>query len=528
MGFIDRLVQPWRTASVEPKQVAGSSLTVGAAMDTSETLLETFNDKNITFSGDLGGYDYSALLRDKQASIVSFYQLSDYFVDADPIYKGIIKHVYTPFSLGTWKLRNTTEKTRKKYEEYYEAIHLRDKMASIFYQYFKYANVYIYIMDDGNLITLPVHKCRISNMSMNGEPLVEFNVSSIRDDFVASGVKAVKGFLDDDELKERLKGFPEEVIKALNNGSEWAQLDPDNTFVLQDFKEDWTRYAVPFIASCLPSLSKKALIKKYEEAVLNLGLRAFVHVTYGDPDNSADMMPDVQQLNQVRRIFSKAMSGSPLAVTNNWCKAEVIQPETEFLYQWDKYNEVNRELLSAGGISSIIVTGTAGEGSSFATAQVSMQTAAARIKQAQDNFCEMMNKVNMRLNGKTGGTTRSASSKIPEFTFMPVDLGGNKAFQETCFKFWREGVVSTETLLDTHGYDLQQEFERREQENKDGVSETMFKPGENPADAPEAPTDNKVGRPEVGPENLKYPEGNSMTGKLPNNSNPDPGTEPEL
>ena len=421
--------------------------------------------------------------------------------------------MYTPFSMGKWKLRNTTDKTREKYEEYYENINLRDKMASIFYQYHKYANVYVYIMDDGNLITLPVHKCRIANMSMNGEPLVEYNAKSIRDDFIAQGVKAEKGFLDDDDLKERVKGFPEEVIKGVNNGDEWVQLNPDNTFVLQDFKEDWQRYAVPLIASCLPSLSKKALIKKYEEATLNLGLRSFVHVTYGDPDNNADMMPDMLQLAQVRRIFSKAMSGNPLAVTNNWCKAEVIQPETKFLYEWDKYNEVNREILSAGGISSIIVTGSSGEGSSFATAQVSMQTAAARIKQAQDNFCEMMNRVNMRLNGQPGAVSRTSESKIPQFTFMPIDLGGNKAFQETCFKFWQEGVVSTETLLDTHGYDLTQEFERREKENEDGVDAVMFKPGENPdAHVPEG-QGGKLGRPNIAPEDLKYPEGNSMNAK---------------
>ena len=44
-------------------------------------------------------------------------------------------------------------------------------MRSIFLQYFKYANVYIYLMKDGSLITFPVHLIRISNVMIGGEPV---------------------------------------------------------------------------------------------------------------------------------------------------------------------------------------------------------------------------------------------------------------------------------------------------------------------------------------------------------------------
>jgi hypothetical protein len=37
--------------------------------------------------------------------------------------------------------------------------------------YFKYANVYCYLMEDGNLITLPVHLIRIANVMIGGEPV---------------------------------------------------------------------------------------------------------------------------------------------------------------------------------------------------------------------------------------------------------------------------------------------------------------------------------------------------------------------
>lgn len=183
----------------------------------------TYNDKSITYSGDLASYDYDSILRDKQKNINSLYELSDYYVDADPIYRGIIKGVYVPFSVSDWRLIGANEATKQKYEEYYDRIGLADRMRSIFLQYYKYANVYVYLQEDGSIITLPVHLIRIANVMIGNEPVLEFNCKSVRDDLKQQGVKAQKDFLEDEDLQVRLEGFPPEVADALNKGSDWVQ-----------------------------------------------------------------------------------------------------------------------------------------------------------------------------------------------------------------------------------------------------------------------------------------------------------------
>lgn len=45
------------------------------------------------------------------------------------------------------------EEVKKKYLEYYARIDLHDLMESIFLQFYKYANVYCYLMENGQLIT---------------------------------------------------------------------------------------------------------------------------------------------------------------------------------------------------------------------------------------------------------------------------------------------------------------------------------------------------------------------------------------
>ena len=493
-----------------------TGIAVGAK-DTGEVTL-TFNNKSITFSGNLESYDYDKILRQKQQNIYRLFEQSDYFVDADPIYRGIIKEVYTPFCTADgFRLVGANEQVKKKYLDYYERIHLIDKMTSIFLQYFKYGNVYVYQMDDGTIITLPVHLIRITNVMINGEPVLEFNCQTIINDFKQEFGSTEREFLDDRELEIRLKGFPKEVGDGVKKGVAWCQLNPANTFVLQDVKEDWTRYAIPMIASCLRAFAKKEQISNWEDALLTLGARSFVHVQYGDPNN--EVLPDIVQLSQVQALFKQAMTGSALAVTNNWCKANVIQPKTDDIFEYDKYKAVNADILSAGGISGVIVSGRSEDGSTFASAQVSMQTAAIRIKQAKDNFCEMMDKINMRLNGSNAYLPHSSAENVPRFTFPPVDLTGSKSFQETCVKLWEKGMLSDETLLQVHGYDIGQEAERRKVEKQKGLEDVL-----SPRATAKTSTEDESkakGRPTMDDTERNSDPSKSVTGRQPKGSNPE-------
>lgn len=428
--------------------------------------------------------------------------------------------------MSDWKLIGTSEKTKEKYEAYYERIGLRDRMASIFYQYFKYANVYIYLMEDGSIITFPVHKTRIANIMLNGEPVIEYNVQSIMSDVWNSGVEATKDFVDDGKLDARLAGYPPEIVKGVKEGAQWVQLNPENTFVMQDLKEDWMRYSIPIIAPCLTGLAKKALIEDWEATRLNQSIGSFVHVRYGnDKSDRLDLMPNQEELMQVNTVFRRAMQGSALAVTNNYAKAEIISPDVSDLFEYDKYKNVNSEILSAGGISGIIVSGRVDDGSTFASAQVSMNTADKRIELARRNFCELMNRINRRVNGDM--LTRSSSTNVPTFTLLPVDLSGGSKFQKTCYELWQQGCMSTQTMLQTHGFDYDQEVYRKTKEVENGIDVLM---GKEPVETKGVNSDSsdlntKVGRPEMTDEERTSDKGKAMTGKQPKPSNPEGSLE---
>ena len=473
------------------------SVVIGAKDLQDGTSLQAFDNSTITYSSELSGVDYDSLLRDKQSNINTLYQLADYYCDADPIVRGIIKGVYVPFSSTQWYLTGTNKKTIAIFEEQYRKMRLDETLDDIFLQYWKYANVYAYIWK-GNIMTVPPHKCRIGNMSMNDSPIVDYDVQSTQTEFRQRtySVLQAKG-VKDDTLDDVLKGYPPEVADAIKKGSQYAQLNPANSYVLQADKEGWTRYAVPWTASALPALAKKELISKYEAALLNIGARSFIHATYGDSTKGQDILPGMEELQQVYRIFSSAMSGNPLAVTNHLAKATIIQADLSDLYQWPMYEQVNADIMAAGGISNIIVNGQSENGSTFASAQVSMQAAVSRINAARQKVERFMNKVNVRLVEDLKLIHTNNLKDIPEFHFVPLDVNAQTEMRNICQSLWQSGLLSTQTYMESNGFNLAKEKERREMEQKDGTDEVLAPRTEKTADAQGSGSANKnpVGRP---------------------------------
>lgn len=529
MGWLDRFRRQPIAAAERPINIK-KEIAIGAMPDESEDSIQTFDNSNITYRGELTGFKYNQILRNKQGNIRELYSLAEYYRDADDIVHGMIKHVFVPYSIcSPWQLLNVGEKTRNLYELKYKQIKLREKMSSIFLQYWTYGNVVVYYLN-GNIITLPIHKCRIGNLMLNGDPVVDFDCQSIISEWKEKGYSVRENWIEDNKLQEVFKGYPPEVYASLNAGKMFAQLDPKNTYVLQAEKEDWMRYAVPFIAACLPYLAKKELISKYEDAMLNLAIHSFVHVKYGD--TKADILPNMKDLIAARGIFSKAMNGFPLAVTNQLATADVVKPNSDDLFQWDKYRNVNQSILSAGGVSGLIVTGTSDDASTFASAQVSMETAAARIESARDKFCEMMDRINKRILEDMKLEHRNNLKQEPKFVFMPLDMAGKKSLRDACMDLWQKGVVSTKTLMEANGYSVEREKALREHEASSGLDEILI-PRDITVQKYQTDTsntaeplvrddgDNDVGRPEEDMDERTSDPENAIRGKLPKPSNPE-------
>lgn len=498
--------------ALEKHMPNASSFAIAASLDDDVTM--TYADKDITFKGDLQTYDYNAILKNKQSSIYQIYQLSDYFLDAEELYGAALKMVYVPFSLTDgWFLTGGEERVRNKYYEWFERIHFAEKLESWFLQYYMFANVYFSIHEDGDIVTLPPSLSRISNVMVNGNPLIEFNARSVKQDLKKQGQKAWKKFLDDEELSVRLQGYPLEVTEALKKNTEWVQLDSRRTLVWQGVKPEWQRYAIPMVVMCLKPFAKKALISAWEDAQLQLGIAGFVHASVGSPKES-QIVVDVPILNAVQNITKQAMKASGgLATTQDTVSYEVITPKLDYLFSDDKYKGPNTEILGALGINDTVSSGS-DTSVSFGSSQISTKMVSLRITQARQSFCELMNRILRVVNGADWGLPRSNEGKMPKFVMPNADLTQVAAFQNACKQLWDAGVLSAKTLLNHYGIDSETEYRQKKKEMDGGQYNVFVKPGTNQSSS-DSDSENPVGRPTMDDSERQSDPGNSITGRQP-------------
>ena len=485
---------------------------------TAETLNDVtglFNERSITYNGSLQDLNVDKILRDKQGYINDIYKLADYYVDAEELVGSAINKIYVPFAIADgWYLTGGDQRVIDKYTEWFDRIHFNEKLESWFYQYFLFANVYFSQMDDGDIITMPPHMCRITNVMINGNPLVEYNARSVKQDFKKQGQKALKKFIDDDELKVRVAGLPKEVADALDKNTEYVQLDPKNTFVWQGYKPEWQRYAMPMIIGALKPLAKKEIISQYEDAMLQLAAASFLHVTVGTPKDS-NIVPDTNILMAIQNLAKQAMkAGGGIFTTNDCVTAKFIQVDVDHMFDNNKYENVDEAVLGAMGISSSVTSGN-DSSTSFGASQISAKLVSERISAARESFCELMNRIIRAVNGSPYGLPHTNKSKLPKFEMPKSDLTKVAAFQDACMKLWETGNLSHKTVLAAHGIDAEAEFERRKEEQEKGYEEVFVKPGTKT----EGSGEGNGGRPKMDDSERQSDPGNSETGRNPKPSN---------
>lgn len=509
-------------SAYEDKRPNASAFAVSESLN---DVTGTFNERSITFNGSLSNYDYEALLRQKQQNINKFYELGDYFVDADDLVGGAVRHILVPFSLiDGWYLTGGTQQTQDKYLEWFERISLNEKLRSWFYQYYVFYNVYFSLMEDGDLVTLPPHLMRITNVSVNGNPLTEFNVKSLKQDLRKNAQKSWKKFLDDEEMQIRIAGYPKEVTEALKKNVEWVQLDPKSTWVWQGDKPEWSRYAIPLITTALIPLGQKALIRAQEDALLNLAAASFVHGAVGSPKDST-VVVDTPILNAVMAMTKNAMkAGGGISITNDCVHYQVIQPDLDHFYEANKYKTVNESILSAFGINATVSSGS-DNAVSFGTSQISTKLVSMRINAARQSICKLMNKIMRAVNGSPYGLPRSNDRKLPTFVMPTSDLTQVAAFQAECMKLYEKGVLSAKTLLDSYHVDIETEYARKKEEIDSGKAEIFVAPGKNTQETSD--NDGTIGRPTLDDSERQSDPGNSETGRQPKPSVPEGSEEQE-
>lgn len=417
-------------------------------------------------------------------NIKRLYQYCDYYVNYDTIVAGAIKNIFIPFSQTPYRLEGGTKKSRQFFETVFEQNNLEDIIRGCANDYFKYANVYLYLNDDYTLQLLPPHRCYVEALAVDGEPIVSFEID-----------RSVQiGKTDITKLERQYNGYPDVIQDEIKKGGSYAQLPIGNCFSISYSKASWEKYAVPPIAAALPWLIEKETLNKTLTTELDNMRGTFLHVRVGDKDKNA--IPGQAELNDIGNTFASVLAtdGGRVACTSWNVQAEFLNGGTKDSLNTitDLMANINWNILSALTISSVLATGdnlpNVSANANFSTIQAAVTLVNKRINAYLSDLTKMINKIIRHIADKESVT------KPPRIIFDLVDLNNDEGLTQLMLDLYDKGLLSKQTLYDHTNFNFDEELEKRSQETKDGINQVLT-----PPDQPynKSASENKGGRPEL-------------------------------
>lgn len=234
-----------------------------------------------------------------------------------------------------------------------------------------------------------------------------------------------------------------------------AQLNPFNVKRILRMCQPYEPAARPMMKRAFLDLYLKSKLKEMDLSVINGVIQQIIKVTIGDKDHIASR----GQIAQLGAIFSNPTK-TMTVVWNHTLQIEVITPGKAEWLDSGKYKEVNENIRSAFGISSVL-TGTGNESSGGGNG------AYLSIKGFLGNLIEGRQSIlAWRKNEYRYIAEKMGHKIIPTPKFRPLALGDEIREKQVIATLVRDAVISRETAIEGMGYDPTTELANLEKESK--------------------------------------------------------------
>lgn len=466
----------------------------------------------ITPDSGLNLKSLSSLLKDPQSwtNHKKLMQYCAYYGHYDNMLSGAFLNIFIPFSQVDYKLIGGDEEVRKDIANWLEDISFRDLLEGMAYDYYIYGRFVAYLYESGVLQLLPVFRCSIENLAVNGNPIMSFELDRTK----------TRGMVDISDYERKYAGYPEEIVRAAKNGQQYALLNVDNAFSCSMAKSAWEKYSVPMMVSAFPYVIKKDMLAKTEEVELSNMSKSLLEVQVGDRDKVP--CPSELELKKAGQSYVSALKngGASIAVVSwnvkgNW----LIYNNKEVLDNIVSSTSFqNWNILAALSISPVLSAGSEhfnkGASGSFSQTSAAVSTINKRINGFLDKVTLVMN----RVINKYAENNDLEKEKLPRMLFDKVDLSDDEKLMNELLKLYDRGLVSNKTLFENTELDYLTERENRVSENKANDLIT-FKP--RPTANQMSSDDFQNGRPTLDDSQRKSDKENSLR----SNYSPKPSTE---
>lgn len=316
----------------------------GRASDTN--IYSQYFKKNYEVSGSPKGYNLEALVKDPQGNIEDIIALSKYYYHKNGLIMRTV-NIIRDFGVGEPILNYPTKNknVKKVVEAFNKRINIRQVLEDMMFELVLSGNCAGYNRNGKRIDIYPITKVEVSPLIVKNKPILLYkNEESFDDNYDITP-----------EMQKNLnRAYPPEIANGIKNNVDKIQLNVKNTFFLKVNSSRYEPYGVTFLLPAFDELGHKNLLKEAEKATATGIIEKILRISVGDKDHA----PTQPEINFYDNLIA-GKKGSlkvtvPYFVDFNW-----IEPDTQ-IFGEEKFTQVDKDLLSALGVSLTLIRGEGG------------------------------------------------------------------------------------------------------------------------------------------------------------------------
>ena len=180
------------------------------------------------------------------------------------------------------------------------------------------------------------------------------------------------------ENNESFKKLPPDVQKALKDGTNHIDLDPETLMVYHYKKDDWQTWAHPMVNSILDDITMMEKMKLADMSALDGAISNIRLWRLGDLEHK--ILPTKSAINKLRNILASNVGGGTMDLV--WGPEIDFKESNTQIYKFlgsEKYQPVLNSIYAGLGIPPTL-TGLAGQSGGFTNNFISLKTLVERLE----------------------------------------------------------------------------------------------------------------------------------------------------
>lgn len=277
-------------------------------------------------------------------------------------------------------------------------------------------------------------------------------------------------------------------------------------------KWDWFDWAVPFCYPALRALQFKDCLRNMEMKACQSVINSITLFKLGDIEKG--MPAEDEHFERLADMLQQP--GQTLNILwNEAIEADVIQPDVAGIFNTDKHDSADKDILTALGIPEVLV---GGKGGNFSNSYVAVATVLERLESYRT-------KVHTWLMGELKIISDAMDfKKMPTVRFGRTSLKDEKGYQAFLTGMYDRGILSADSLLEEANTTAEIEASKMKEEKDKYREKDIFEPKgpfvKDPKPAPGAAGPGAAGPPKKKPKTPNGRPTGTPTGPTGKQDNP--------